>query len=185
MIDDETALQWLFSFHEATIGRVKKGRPRLLLMDNHGSHTTHLCQLLDGQAFQSLKHHFHTMNNEVVTWGGSASKKRDSFRVIEGVREQALTQRTIRTSLKFRSIYPLDPEVVLTPLRQRDLEGSPPPDFSSSVTNSPPDTIERVEKLNTKLINDLERIEHLKKSVNRHIQRSIDANTLLSQEMNY
>lgn len=125
MIDDETALQWLFSFHEATIGRVKKGRPRLLLMDNHGSHTTHLCQLLDGQAFQSLKHHFHTMNNEVVTWGGSASKKRDSFRVIEGVREQALTQRTIRTSLKSRSIYPLDPEVVLTPLRQRDLEGPP------------------------------------------------------------
>ncbi|CRL28782.1 Homeodomain-like [Penicillium camemberti] len=62
---------------------------------------------------------------------------------------------------------------------------SPPPDFSSSVTNSPPDTIERVEKLNTKLINDLERIEHLQKSVNRHIQRSIDANTLLSQEMNY
>jgi hypothetical protein len=31
-IDDETALQWLFSFHEATIKLVKKGRPRLLLM---------------------------------------------------------------------------------------------------------------------------------------------------------
>ncbi|EKV16788.1 hypothetical protein PDIG_18900 [Penicillium digitatum PHI26] len=87
-IDDETALQWLFSFHEATIKLVKKGRPRLLLMDNHGSHltfefidfctqkniiphfflphTTHLCQPLDGPAFQSLKHHFRTMNNEIV-----------------------------------------------------------------------------------------------------------------------
>ncbi|KAJ5365290.1 hypothetical protein N7517_008176 [Penicillium concentricum] len=33
--DDEKALQWLFSFHEATVSRVQKGRPRLLLMDNH------------------------------------------------------------------------------------------------------------------------------------------------------
>lgn len=39
-IDDNTAFEWLCSFHEATKSLVKKGRPRLLLMDNHGSHTT-------------------------------------------------------------------------------------------------------------------------------------------------
>lgn len=39
-INDETANEWLCSFHEATIPLIKKGRPRLLLMDNHGSHTT-------------------------------------------------------------------------------------------------------------------------------------------------
>jgi hypothetical protein len=59
----------------------------------------------------------------------------------------------------------------------------PPPDFTSSATNSPPDTIERVEKLNTKLLNDLKKIEHLSQSVQRHIRRSADANTLLSQEV--
>lgn len=60
------------------------------------------------------------------------------FELLKVLREQALTQRTIRTSLKSRSIYPLDPEVVLTPLRQRDLEGSPPGIF----TPSPPQTFQ-------------------------------------------
>lgn len=103
-INDETAYEWLCSFHEATIPLIKKGRPRLLLMDNHGSHTTleftsfckenfiipfyflpyttHLCQPLDDQAFQCLKHYFRTVNNKAVMWGGSASKKRDVFRLI-------------------------------------------------------------------------------------------------------
>lgn len=72
-IDDETTFDWICSFHEASKNRVQKGRPRLLLMDNHDSHptieflmfceekfiipffflphTTHLCQPLDGEAF--------------------------------------------------------------------------------------------------------------------------------------
>jgi hypothetical protein len=126
-------------------------------------------------------------------WGGSASKKRDFFRIIEGVRKQALTSRTIRSSFKSRGIYPLDPEVILSPLRQRDLdtEGeiiriftpSPPGEISSSVTNSPPDTIKRVNKLNTKLIKDIEQIEHYSQRMKRHIQRSMDANTLLVREL--
>lgn len=89
-------------------------------------------------------------------------------------------------------IYPLDPEVVLAPLRQnigaegsplRIFTPSPPPDFASSVTNSPPDTIERVKKLNAKLLNDIEQIEHLPESVQRHIRRSMNTSTLLSQEL--
>ena len=60
---------------------------------------------------------------------------------------------------------------------------SPSPDFPSSATNSPPDTIERVEKLNTKLLKDLERVDHLSERARRHIQRSMDASTLLSQEL--
>ncbi|KAJ5244811.1 hypothetical protein N7489_004907 [Penicillium chrysogenum] len=88
-INDETAFEWLCSFHEASKTRVQKGRPRLLLMDNHGSHTTivfisfckekfiipffflphttHLCQPPDGEAFQCLKHYFRTANNELNT----------------------------------------------------------------------------------------------------------------------
>lgn len=38
--DDETAIQWLLDFHYATKKRITRGRPRILLMDNHGSHTT-------------------------------------------------------------------------------------------------------------------------------------------------
>jgi hypothetical protein len=33
-------------------------------------HTSHLVQPLDGQAFQTLKHHFKRANNEEVMWGG-------------------------------------------------------------------------------------------------------------------
>ncbi|KAJ5790239.1 uncharacterized protein N7518_007250 [Penicillium psychrosexuale] len=72
-IDNDTAFKWLCSFHEATKNRVQKDRPRVLLIDNHLSHTslefttfctdkfiiliwflphtTHLYQPLDGQAF--------------------------------------------------------------------------------------------------------------------------------------
>lgn len=78
-VDDETAFEWLCS-HEATKNRIQKNRPRRLLMDNHPSHTTlgfttfctekniipiwllphttHLCQSLHRQAFQSLKRYF-------------------------------------------------------------------------------------------------------------------------------
>lgn len=71
--------------------------------------------------------------------------------------------------------------IILGPLRQRELAAeaplrifTPPPlfflfDFTNSVTNSPPDTIERVVKLNAKLINDLEQTQHLSKSVQRYI----------------
>lgn len=95
--ESETAYRWLSSFHEATKNRVKRGRPRLLLMDSHASptiielfgfcketliipwffisHTTHLCQLLDADAFLSLKHYFKMANSEVVAWGGSNEKR--------------------------------------------------------------------------------------------------------------
>lgn len=38
-------------------------------------HTTHLCQLLDAEAFLSLKHCFKMANSEVVAWGGSNEKR--------------------------------------------------------------------------------------------------------------
>ena len=128
-------------------------------MDNHGSHctfefmdfchanfiipryfhphATHLVQPLDGQAFQNVKHWFRTANNEEVMWGGSASQKRDFFRIIGDVRRRAFTQRTIRSSFESRGIYPVNSQLVLKPLLAKlnaqdiDLRGfgtpSPPP----------------------------------------------------------
>jgi hypothetical protein len=137
--DSETAYRWLCSFHEATKNRVRRGRPRLLLMDNHASHTTiefldfckenliipwyfvphttHLCQPLDAEAFLSLKHHFKMANTEVMAWGGS-NEKRDFFREIDAVRHRALRSKTIQTSFKSTGIWPLDPKQVLDNLGQ-------------------------------------------------------------------
>lgn len=215
-IDDDTAFEWLCSFHEATKARVRNGRPRLLLMDNHGSHatyefiefctqhfiipiwflphTTHICQPLDGPVFQSLKHYFRAANTEITMWGGSAEKKGDFFRMIYDVRKQAFTQRTIRSSFKSRGIWPFDPEVILAPLRQKslDIEGpllrmfntpSPQPEPSSSATNSPPNTTDRVNKLNTKILDDVKELGEEARRMRRHIRRSMDANILLSQRL--
>lgn len=111
--NDKTAIDWLFSFNKATKHRVQKGRPRLLLIDNHPTHctldfqdvcasnsiipvwfvrhTTHLVQPLDSKAFLCLKQYFRTANNEEVVWGGSAYTKRDFFRIIGDIRRAALT----------------------------------------------------------------------------------------------
>ncbi|KAJ5849379.1 hypothetical protein N7534_008068 [Penicillium rubens] len=113
-IDDETAFEWLCCFHEATKTRVQKGRPRLLLMDNHPSHTTiefttfckekfiipiwflphttHLCQPLDGQAFQCIKHYFRKANNEVLN-----TKLLNDLAELDGL--SARIQRRIRRSI--------------------------------------------------------------------------------------
>jgi hypothetical protein len=128
--DSETAFRWLCSFHEATKNRVGYGRPRLLLMDNHASHTTikffdfckekfiipwffiphttHLCQPLDAEAFLSLKHHFKMANSERVAWGGS-NEKRDFFRNIDTVRRRALKSRTVQSSFESTGIWPWNP----------------------------------------------------------------------------
>lgn len=133
--DDETAIQWFYSFHEATKKRVKNNRPRLLIMDNHGSHgtieflsicdtfniipywflphTTHLCQPLDGKAFQCLKHYYRQMNNELIRWGGNADRKRDFFRNIKGVRRNAFKSQTIKSSFRDRGIWPFNAKLVL------------------------------------------------------------------------
>ena len=60
---------------------------------------------------------------------------------------------------------------------------SPPPDIPSSVTNSPPYTIQRVNKLNLRLLDDVEKLENLYHDFKRHIQRSMKANTFLSQQL--
>lgn len=108
--------------------------------------------------------------------------------MIHKVREKAFTQRIIRSSFRSRGIYPFNPEAILAPLRRLESEGtplriftpSPPPDISSSVTNSPPDTIARVNKLNTKLIKGL---ENQNQQMKRYIQRSMDANSYLTQQL--
>ena len=136
-VNDETAIDWLCCFDEASKNRVTKGRPRLLLMDNHHSHcmfqfqqlctenfiipvwfvphTTHLIQPLDGKAFQCLKHCFRRANNEEVMWGGSASTKRDFFRMTDAKKAPLQTNNNIVFTLSLN--YTLPPLNLECPLR--------------------------------------------------------------------
>jgi hypothetical protein len=182
---DAIAYDWLHFFDECTKKRVSRGEYRLLLMDGHGSHTTHeflqycdthriiafcfpphtthLLQPLDGKPFQAYKHYYRKNNNSVVQWGGSVTEKRDFLRQIHGVRIQTFKDRTIRHSFAERGIYPFQPDLVLEPLK-RAKEPTPelrihrdtPPPPSSSATNSPPTTISKLRRSINKAQNALQ-----------------------------
>ena len=156
-------------------------------MDNHGSHltwdflefcekhhiiafcfpphTTHLLQPLDGKDFQVYKHFYRKNNNAMVQWGGSVKEKRDFMRDIYGIRLQAFKDRTIRSSFADRGIYPFKPKVVLDPLKEAlpsipvlKIHESTPP-LSSSATNSPPQTVQKLRRYVRKVKDGLEKIE--------------------------
>ncbi|KAJ5788583.1 hypothetical protein N7457_003573 [Penicillium paradoxum] len=244
-VNDETALEWLRSFNEATKTRVRSGRPRVLMMDNRPSHislefmefckanfilpiwfiphTAPICQPLDGQPFQYLTHYLRTANNEAVMWDGTASQKRDFFRIIGDIRSKVFTQRTIRSAFKSCGIWPLNSEIILEPLRAQVIQdaGVPPindtpsipREFPSPATNlplatspsdnsrsdnflldnslsenflsdnSPPDTIERVSRLNADLLKEIESMKAQNQEMQRCMQRSMDANALLAQRL--
>ncbi|KAI3127953.1 transcriptional regulator family: Centromere protein B, DNA-binding region [Penicillium roqueforti] len=132
--DDKTAIQWLLDFHYTTKKRVAKGRPRVLVMDNHGSHgtpefeylcqslniipwwfipkLTHRCQPLDGKPFSVLKQKFRKKNNEIVRWGGDVDDKRHFLRLIKTVRKDTFKSRTIKSSFYDTGIWPWNPHIV-------------------------------------------------------------------------
>jgi hypothetical protein len=135
-------------------------------------HSTHLCQPLDGKPFLNYKQQFRLMNNELSFWGGQPYGKSDFLAIIGPIRQKAFTQRIIRDSFKERGIYPVNGSKIVEDLTNQleipdlyapDLRswGShtpspPPPDLlSSSVENSPPNTIEALEKNQAKIIKEL------------------------------
>lgn len=132
--DDMTAIQWLLDFHYATKKRVTRGRPRVLLMDNHGSHgtpefeylcqcfniipywflpkLTHRCQPLDGKPFSILKLKFRLANNEHERWGGDPSDKRGFLQLIKNVRKETFKAATIKSSFKDTGLWPFNGTLV-------------------------------------------------------------------------
>ena len=132
--DDKTAIQWLLDFHYATKKRVTKGRPRVLVMDNHGSHgtpefehicqsfniipwwfipkLTHRCQPLDGKPFSVLKQKFRKKNNEIVRWGGDVDDKRHFLQMIKTVRKDTFKSQTIKSSFRDTGLWPWDLHIV-------------------------------------------------------------------------
>lgn len=201
--DDKTAIQWLLDFHFTTKNRVTKGRPRVLLMDNHGSHgtpefehicqsfniipywflpkLTHRCQPLDGKPFSVLKQKFRRMNNEVVRWGGDVDDKRNFLQIIKAIRKDTFKSRTIKSAFRDTGFWPWNPSIV-TDLIDPHWEDEPilqmqgessDTELPSSRTNSPPDTHQRFSKLEDKLETLFEDEELDLPKVQKHINRAI------------
>jgi hypothetical protein len=130
-------------------------------------HSTHLCQPLDGKPFLSYKQHFRTANNEASYWAGQPYGKSDFLQMIGDVRKSAFNKRIIRESFKERGIYPVNgskvvdnitnlldiPDLIMPGLGSCRSTPSPPPTnlASSSVENTPPKSIEALEKNQAKI----------------------------------
>lgn len=63
------------------------------------------------------------------------------------------------------------------------LHHPPPPELASSPVTSPPHTIERVIKLNTKLLTELNAMEENSNRFRKHVQRCMDGSALLAQQL--
>jgi hypothetical protein len=146
-------------------------------------HTTHLCQPLDAEAFLSLKHYFKLANNDVVAWGGS-NEKRDFFNNIDGIRRDALRTKTVLSSFRSTGIWPWNPKQVLNNLGQYSDEDDtlrwydeplPAREFSSSATNSPPNTYSRLSRLEDKVFPLLDDPNPDLQKIRKHVRRAIDA----------
>lgn len=109
------------------------------------------------------------MNNELSFWGGRPYGKSDFLRILAPIRARTFNQRIIRQSFKDRGIWPVDGSTIIADLTNQleipdlyapDLRSfgsstpSPPPPnlSSSSVENSPPDTIKAFEKNQAKIL---------------------------------
>jgi len=128
-----------------------------------------------------LKDYYKKNNNTVVQWGGSVSSKTDFFQEIEAVQKQALTTHTIKSGFAACGIYPFDIRRVLDPLEEAlppvpDLEifdsedrvQTPP--LSSSITNSPPRTLEKLSRSISKLQSDLQDVKDQIDTINPKIR---------------
>lgn len=165
---NDLAVDWLRFFQEHTC-HCARGGPRLLLFDGHDSHltweflhlceqwdiiafvfpphTTHIVQPLDGSPFCALKERFRAKNKIIAQWGGDTRDIGVFFREINGIRQQAMTSRTIRKGFADRGVCPFNPAPVIqrldvtrspTPELRWPTGDTPPPPRLSSLPSSPP-----------------------------------------------
>lgn len=136
-------------------------------------HTTHACQPLDDIPFANLKHYYHQYNNDVSFWGGDAKSKATFFDGIHNVRMQAFRPRSIRHGFRETGIWPVNSDKGLEKMGMatddNDLPDMPgfiihdikpgwdrdhttPPPPSSSLPNTPPQTVQKLRKGSNKVV---------------------------------
>jgi hypothetical protein len=138
-ISDELAFEWLQKFDFETQNQAKSGY-RMLLMDNHRSHTTyefldfcnkkniicvafpphstHKLQPLDGAPFQQYKNHHGKAVNQQARLGSMEFNKNDFLYSLRDIRSKTFTSRVIRSGFSGRGIHPYNPEIVLAEMRE-------------------------------------------------------------------
>jgi hypothetical protein len=117
----------------------------------------------------NYKQQFRLTNNKLSFWGGRPYGKSDFLRIIGLIREKAFNPRIIRQSFKERGIYLVnssqivdnlanqqDPPELYTPELRSYIRILSPEFLSSSVENSPPTTVEALERNHAKILRDLQ-----------------------------
>jgi hypothetical protein len=153
-------------------------------------HSTHLCQPLDGKPFLNYKQQFRLINNELSFWGGRPYGKSEFLRIITPIRKKTFNPRIIRDSFKERGIYPVNgprvvnnltaqlviPELYAPDLRSSIRTPSPSTDLlSSSVDNSPPTTIEALERNQAKIMRDIrEDLVKAQRNIAKNFKHQLD-----------
>jgi hypothetical protein len=198
---------WINHFHFQTKEQAGTGY-RLLFLDNFYSHltydfldfchkhkiilnafpahTTHFLQPLDGVPFQQYKHFHGKVVNQYALLGSSTFDKVDFLYELKGFRTRALTQRTNRKGYSDRGIWPLNPDLITSKLRDKygsddedvlqiyNGDEAPSPEIRSSPTNasfSPPDTAYDLQKRIKKVEKKLENLSEKSSSIRRDLTK--------------
>ncbi|KAJ5543800.1 hypothetical protein N7494_005079 [Penicillium frequentans] len=124
-------------------------------------HTSHFAQHLDQNPFLSLKQHFRKENSLTNAWFRPDSAKRQFLEDITLIRKKAITPRIIRSAFRDTGIWPFNPNIVIGPIQKRwderhandpilELLGHTPEPQSSPII-SPPQTVEKLNRMGIKL----------------------------------
>ena len=139
--DEKLALRWLKDIFEFKTQR-KDGKPRLLILDGHGSHitwefcsfcldndiillclpahTTHLLQPLDVGLFSPLQHYYgKAVDNLIRDDTDLHIKKANFFPLLRQAHSQAFTVKNIKSAFQATGIVPYNPRTVLSQLQWR------------------------------------------------------------------
>ncbi|KAJ5982203.1 hypothetical protein N7451_012303 [Penicillium sp. IBT 35674x] len=96
----------------------------------------------------------------ITQWGGDATDTGTFFREITGIRQQAMTTRTVRKAFADRGIYPFNPPPVIerltaarspTPELHWPTGDSPPPPQIYSLPSSPPNSAAQARRTQGKI----------------------------------
>jgi DDE superfamily endonuclease len=139
--NDVRTYQWLQHFDKLTKERAE-GRYRALVMDGHGSHvsdhfkhycwrnkivpflllphSTHLLQPLDVGVFSAMKAHHQNSLYESIRFGDFTFDRTDFLDAFQEIHDSTMRPRTIYSGWAKTGLFPFNPEVVLSKMRQFD-----------------------------------------------------------------
>jgi hypothetical protein len=203
--NDQIALSWIKHFNEHAI---TTSAYRLLILDGHGSHhtkefigyceedkivpfalpphLTHLLQPLDVVVFQPLKH-YHAKALDVMIRDGVVNvSKLEFLSLIEGVRRQAFTAKTIKSAFKKTGIWPFDPDLVIKIVKEREAAvrtPSPQPSLQASSDFETPVTLRQINKVADRIGEALQEMEDLDEDFSWDINRFIRGSLTTAAEL--